>query len=257
MGARACARALAGGRIRPHQKAEEPPASHFWYNRESKESLLWLLSVSLMLRFSIPESEILLVRLWLRLLLEEAVMKCVLDAVDCLLMMESLKEDSLMEEEEMHSFRGVGDRNQRQGNFSARVILARVVDFTLTQKTLRCSATVALKHKSGLVSKENALFSMLPHTFQLTVLNPILSFTPNCSGPEWFPFARPNSTAPRATVESEFYISVHKVYSQEVSAACIIAVKQHPVGHRWPKRQFELGEGQITLRGLRPGNDSV
>lgn len=46
----------------------------------------------------------------------------VLDAVDCLLMMESLKEDSLMEEE-MHSFRGVGDRNRRQGNFSARVIL--------------------------------------------------------------------------------------------------------------------------------------
>lgn len=55
--------------------------------------------------------------------LKEVVMKCVLDAVDCLLMMESLKEDSLMEEEEMHSFRGVGDRNQRQGNFSARVIL--------------------------------------------------------------------------------------------------------------------------------------
>lgn len=55
--------------------------------------------------------------------LKEVAMKCVLDAVDCLLMMESLKEDSLMEEEEMHSFRGVGDRNQRQGNFSARVIL--------------------------------------------------------------------------------------------------------------------------------------
>lgn len=37
-------------------------------------------------------------------------------------MMESLKEDSLMEEE-MHSFRGVGDRNHKQGTFSARVIL--------------------------------------------------------------------------------------------------------------------------------------
>lgn len=54
--------------------------------------------------------------------LDESVMKCVLDAVDCLLMMESLKDDTLMDEE-MHSFRGAGDRNQRQGNFSARVIL--------------------------------------------------------------------------------------------------------------------------------------
>lgn len=54
--------------------------------------------------------------------LDEAVIKWVLDAVDCLLMMESLQEDSLMEEE-IHSFRGVGDRNDRQGNLSARVIL--------------------------------------------------------------------------------------------------------------------------------------
>lgn len=37
-------------------------------------------------------------------------------------MMESLREDSLIEEE-IHSFRGVGDRNDRQGNLSARVIL--------------------------------------------------------------------------------------------------------------------------------------
>lgn len=58
---------------------------------------------------------------------EEAVIKCVLDAVDCLLMMESLKEDSLMEEE-MHSFRGAGDRNLRQGNFSDRVILMKFTD---------------------------------------------------------------------------------------------------------------------------------
>lgn len=28
-------------------------------------------------------------------------------------------------EEEMHSFRGVGDRNRRQGTFSARVILMK------------------------------------------------------------------------------------------------------------------------------------
>lgn len=55
--------------------------------------------------------------------LEAAVMKCDLDAVDCLLMMESLRDDSLMEQEEMHSLRGAGDRNQRQGNFSARVVL--------------------------------------------------------------------------------------------------------------------------------------
>lgn len=54
--------------------------------------------------------------------LGDAVIKWVLEAVDCLLMMESLKEDSLMEEE-MQSFRGVGDRKDRQGNFSARVIL--------------------------------------------------------------------------------------------------------------------------------------
>lgn len=51
-------------------------------------------------------------------------MKWVLDAVDCLLMMESLKDDSLMEEE-MHSFRGAGDRKRRQGIFSARVILTK------------------------------------------------------------------------------------------------------------------------------------
>lgn len=44
--------------------------------------------------------------------------------MDCLLMMESLKEDSLMEEE-VPSFRVVGDRNLRQGNFSARVILVK------------------------------------------------------------------------------------------------------------------------------------
>lgn len=56
--------------------------------------------------------------------LEEAVINCVLDAVDCLLMMESLKEDSLMEEE-MHSFRGVGDKNRRQRKLSARVILMK------------------------------------------------------------------------------------------------------------------------------------
>lgn len=54
--------------------------------------------------------------------LEEAVIKWVLDADDCLLMIESLKEDSLMEDE-MHSFRGVGDRNHRQGNFSTSAIL--------------------------------------------------------------------------------------------------------------------------------------
>lgn len=35
---------------------------------ESKESLLWLFSLSLMLRFCSPASEISLVRLWLRLL---------------------------------------------------------------------------------------------------------------------------------------------------------------------------------------------
>lgn len=30
-------------------------------------------------------------------------------------------------EEEAHSFRGVGDRNRRQGNFSARVILMKYI----------------------------------------------------------------------------------------------------------------------------------
>lgn len=54
----------------------------------------------------------------------EAVMKWVLDAVDCLLIIESLKEDSLMEDE-VHSFLGVGDRKRRQGNLSARVILRK------------------------------------------------------------------------------------------------------------------------------------
>lgn len=54
----------------------------------------------------------------------EAVIKWVLDAVDCLLIIESLKEDSLMEDE-AHSFRGAGDRKRRQGNLSARVILRK------------------------------------------------------------------------------------------------------------------------------------
>lgn len=34
-------------------------------------------------------------------------------------------EDSLMEEEEKHSFRAVGDKNHRQANFSTNVILRR------------------------------------------------------------------------------------------------------------------------------------
>lgn len=39
-------------------------------------------------------------------------------------MMESLMEDSLMEED-MQSFRAVGDKNHRQANFSTSVILTR------------------------------------------------------------------------------------------------------------------------------------
>lgn len=46
-------------------------------------------------------------------------------------MMESLKEDSLMEDE-AHSLRGAGDRHRRQGNFSARVIL---MNYVTTGKT--------------------------------------------------------------------------------------------------------------------------
>lgn len=61
----------------------------------------------------------------------------------------------------------------------------------------------------------------------------------------------------RTAVKSELYISVHQVDSQEVSAACVIAVQQHPIRHWWPKRQLELHEGQITLRGLRPREDSI
>lgn len=48
-----------------------------------------------------------------------------LDTVECLLMMESLMEHSLIEEEEKHSFRVVGDKNHRQENFSTSVILTR------------------------------------------------------------------------------------------------------------------------------------
>lgn len=59
-------------------------------------------------------------------------MKWVLDAVDCLLIMESLKEDSLMEDE-VHSFRGAGDRKRRQGNLSARVILGKRAASTRTR----------------------------------------------------------------------------------------------------------------------------
>ena len=48
----------------------------------------------------------------------------VLDATDCLLMMESLYEDSLMDEE-TRSVRRVGDKNHRHGTFSAKVVLSR------------------------------------------------------------------------------------------------------------------------------------
>lgn len=58
-------------------------------------------------------------------ILVEAVIKWLLDVVDCRLMMESLMEDSLMEEEDMQSFRAVGDKNHRQANFSTSVILTR------------------------------------------------------------------------------------------------------------------------------------
>lgn len=58
-------------------------------------------------------------------------MKWLLDAVDCLLMMESLKDDSLMDEE-AQSFRAMGDRKRRQGNFSASVILTRPNSESLT-----------------------------------------------------------------------------------------------------------------------------
>lgn len=54
----------------------------------------------------------------------EPAIKWLLDTVDCLLMMESLMEDSLMEEAK-HSFRAVGDKNHRQANFSTSVILTR------------------------------------------------------------------------------------------------------------------------------------
>lgn len=56
---------------------------------------------------------------------EEPAKNWLLDVVDCLLMMESLKEDSLMEEEDMHSFRAEGDKNHRQANFSTSVFLTR------------------------------------------------------------------------------------------------------------------------------------
>lgn len=55
----------------------------------------------------------------------EPAIKWLLDSVDCLLMMESLMENSLMEEEEKPSFRAGGDKNHRQANFSTSVILTR------------------------------------------------------------------------------------------------------------------------------------
>ena len=67
----------------------------------------------------------------------------------------------------------------------------------------------------------------------------------------------PYRRSSRAAVKSELYVSVHQADSQEVPAACVVAVQQRPVGHRRPKRQLELHEGEITLRGLRPRDDSV
>lgn len=57
-------------------------------------------------------------------ILVEPAIKWLLDVVDCRLMMESLMEDSLMEED-MQSFRAVGDKNHRQANFSTSVFLTR------------------------------------------------------------------------------------------------------------------------------------
>lgn len=74
--------------------------------------------------------------------LQEVVINLVLDAMDCRLMMESLKEDSLMEEE-TQSFRGVGDRNHKQGNFSAKVILMSTVQWKIIGRLkLFCNATL-------------------------------------------------------------------------------------------------------------------
>lgn len=59
-------------------------------------------------------------------------------------MMESLKEDSLMEDE-MHSFRGVGNRNHRQGTFSASVILFRTrFIFRITKGNRKCTIKPSL-----------------------------------------------------------------------------------------------------------------
>lgn len=67
----------------------------------------------------------------------------------------------------------------------------------------------------------------------------------------------PYCSSSRATVKSELYISVHQADSQEVSAAGIVTVQQGPVGHQRPKCQLKLHKGQITLRGLRPLDDSI
>lgn len=62
-------------------------------------------------------------------------------------MMESLKEDSLMEEE-MHSFRGAGDKNRRQGNFSARVFLMKP-----TKSEKNCDLQFKMSESGGMIKK--------------------------------------------------------------------------------------------------------
>ncbi len=67
----------------------------------------------------------------------------------------------------------------------------------------------------------------------------------------------PYGSSSGAAVKSKLYVSVHQVDGQEVSAACVITVQQRPVRRRRPKCQLKLHKGQITLRGLRPWDDSI
>ena len=67
----------------------------------------------------------------------------------------------------------------------------------------------------------------------------------------------PDGGAAGAAVEPEVHVTVHQVDGDEVAAPRVVAVQQRPVGQRGSKGHLELGEGQVALEGLRPGDGCV
>lgn len=69
--------------------------------------------------------------------------------------------------------------------------------------------------------------------------------------------SQPYRSSSGATVESELHVSVHQVDGQKVPAGRVVAVEQRPVRRGRAECHLKLNEGQVTARGLRPGDDGV